>query len=111
VTTLRRGIWALPFVALILVLMGLRIPLIETRGFNPDELEHMHFTWRISRGEVPYRDYFEHHTPALHYALQPIFAGLDVARSSHDAVRVLFRGRSVMWASAFLSHRGKLAGL
>ncbi len=60
-------------VALLVALpLLLRLALVERRGFNPDELEHLHFAWNVSTGKVPYRDYFDHHTPALHYALAPL---------------------------------------
>jgi hypothetical protein len=47
--------------------------------FGNDEFEHLHFAWSVSRGQVPYRDYFDHHTPALQYALAPMFARFRVA--------------------------------
>ncbi len=31
--------------------------------FDADELQHAHIAWLIARGEVPYRDFWEHHGP------------------------------------------------
>ncbi len=45
----------------------------QTRGIDPDELEHLHASYMVWTGAVPYRDFFEHHTPALYYAAQPLF--------------------------------------
>jgi hypothetical protein len=78
----------------------LRLALVERRGFNPDELEHLHFAWNVSTGKVPYRDYFDHHTPALHYALAPLLRRYGVERSGDEAVASLFAARRVMWPAA-----------
>jgi len=40
-----------------------------------DEAEHLHAAWNISRGELPYRDFFEHHPPLLWYLAVPIVKG------------------------------------
>jgi hypothetical protein len=85
---------------LVAVPFFLRLPLIERRGFNPDELEHLHFAWNVSKGKLPYRDYFDHHTPALHYALAPIFRFHDVEISGDAAVGALFTARRLMWPAA-----------
>lgn len=37
-----------------------------------DEFEHLHASWLVSIGEVPYRDFFEHHNPLLWYLSAPI---------------------------------------
>ena len=88
-------------VALLVALpLLLRLPLVERRGFNPDELEHLHFAWNFSTGKVPYRDYFDHHTPALHYTLAPLLRRYDVERSGDEAVASLFAARRLMWPAA-----------
>ncbi len=46
--------------------------LLRSRGFDCDELEHLHAACAVSWGQVPYRDFFEHHGPALYYLLQPV---------------------------------------
>jgi hypothetical protein len=46
----------------------------RTRFFSVDEYQFGHATWLVSQGQVPYRDFFEHHFPAsyvLHAALLP----------------------------------------
>lgn len=37
-----------------------------------DNFEHIHTSWLISTGEVPYRDFFQHHNPLLWYLFAPI---------------------------------------
>jgi len=98
----------------------LRLPLVRTRGFNPDELEHLHFGWCVSRGMLPYVDYFEHHTPWLHYGLAPLLARYDTDIDEDEAQEALFAARRAMlpWAAATLllaallarRHAGAAAG-
>ena len=37
-----------------------------------DHSEHMHAAWLIWQGQVPYRDFFEHHNPLLWFILAPL---------------------------------------
>ena len=37
-----------------------------------DETEHLHMSWLVSIGQIPYRDFFEHHNPLLWYTFAPI---------------------------------------
>ncbi len=37
-----------------------------------DEFEHLHASWLVSIGKVPYRDFFEHHNPLLWYLSAPL---------------------------------------
>jgi hypothetical protein len=90
-------------VALVAVPFLLRLPLLERRGFGPDEFEHLHFAWSVARGQVPYRDYFDHHTPGLHFALSPLFAFYRVETSSAEAVAAVFAARRVTWVFAGLA--------
>ena len=39
-----------------------------------DHVEHLHAAWLIWKGEVPYRDFFEHHNPLFWYMIAPIVA-------------------------------------
>ena len=58
---------------IIAITFGLRYWLLQSRTFDPDEFEHMHSAWLISQGFLPYIDYFEHHTPAMHFLLAQFF--------------------------------------
>lgn len=73
------------------------------RGFGPDELEHSHFAWRMLQGEVPYRDYFEHHTPFFHVVLRTLFTLRDVTHSGDEAIAALFDARRLAWAFGTLA--------
>lgn len=37
-----------------------------------DEFEHLHASWLVSEGFIPYKDFFEHHHPLLWYLSAPI---------------------------------------
>lgn len=37
-----------------------------------DQAEHLYASFRVSLGEVPYRDFFEHHNPLLWYIMAPL---------------------------------------
>jgi len=42
-----------------------------TETGNGDNVEHVHATWLIATGNVPYRDFFQHHHPLLWYMFAP----------------------------------------
>ncbi|MBU0761569.1 MAG: hypothetical protein KKD39_00955, partial [Candidatus Altiarchaeota archaeon] len=51
---------------------------IHTSMFVPaagyfDDVENLHASWLVYRGYIPYRDFFEHHTPLTWYVLSPLF--------------------------------------
>ena len=83
---------ALHLVLLLLIALTVivRIPIIHNKNFNSDEFEHLHATRSISHGEVIYRDFFEHHTPFIHFLLAPLFFVFG------DSISVLFVSRWIM---------------
>jgi hypothetical protein len=95
-------------VAIAVVLIG-RLPALGVRFFDPDELEHAHAAWSVFRGLVPYRDFFEHHTPWSYYALSPFFRWFAVDQSFETARRFLIFARALSVGltalSAFLIFR------
>jgi hypothetical protein len=83
---------AVPFV--------LRLSLLKTRGFNPDELEHLHWSWCVAKGLLPNRDYFDHHTPWLHVFLARFLPFYEVERLPDEAFAFIFFARRWMWVFA-----------
>ena len=73
--------------ALASVFLALTLALSIFRFLDADELEHVHSTWHVLNGAVPYVDFFQHHHPLLWYVLAPALA---VAGES-AATLVLFR--------------------
>jgi hypothetical protein len=72
-----------------------RLRVIPVRYFDPDELEHSHAAWSVFKGLLPYKDFFEHHTPWYYYALSPFFRWFSVDQSFDNARRFLLFGRGV----------------
>lgn len=93
---------ALPIVvvAIVGIPFALRLELLEVRGFNPDEFQHLHHAWRISLGDLPSRDFFDHHLPALHFLLAPLLRGYQVAWSGSEAIAAILQARRLMWVCA-----------
>ncbi len=52
--------------AIVLVVGAAMLVEVPWRGIDPDELEHVHAACAVAWGQLPYRDFFEHHTPALY---------------------------------------------
>jgi hypothetical protein len=80
-----------------------RIPVIPHRIFDPDEFQHSHAAWCVFKGMVPYKDFFEHHTPWYYYVLRPFFHGFDVDSSFESARRFLIFGRGLSLVLTILS--------
>ena len=93
-----------PFVVLAtLAFFVARIFLIPRRVFDPDEFEHSHAAWSVFRGLLPYRDFFEHHTPWYYFGLSPFFHLFAVDQSFESARRFLLFGRVLSVVLAALS--------
>jgi len=80
-----------------------RLWFVTHRALDLDEFEHAHAAWSVSRGLLPYRDFFEHHPPALYLLSAPIFADPAVATSVPAAVRALTLARAAIWVITVLS--------
>jgi 4-amino-4-deoxy-L-arabinose transferase-like glycosyltransferase len=85
------------------VVLAMRLGLQEQREFDPDEFQHLHCSWCISHGMLPYRDYFEHHVPGFHYLLAPLclLPGIDTDPSA--AVGAVLWARRLMWLFTVLA--------
>ena len=45
---------------------------MATETGNGDNVEHLHATWLVAYGAVPYKDFFQHHNPLMWYIFAPI---------------------------------------
>lgn len=88
------GATAVPFLA--------RWPLLHTRTFDPDEFQHLHATWAVHQGLVPFRDFFEHHMPGMQLLLAPLMNLYDIAGNPDDAIGFAFAARIAMMLCAGL---------
>jgi len=78
----------------ILATIIIRIPILYNRYFDPDEFEHLHAASSIFHGMVIYRDFFEHHTPFIHFLLAPLYLFFG------DSITLIFVAR---WMMLFLT--------
>ena len=96
-STTRRGLLLAMGVVCVLLTAGVRWSLSAHREFDPDEFQHLHSAWCIAQGQVPYRDFYEHHMPLLPMLLaatSPVgTAGMD----PHALRRALGAARVQMW--------------
>jgi len=83
--------------ALAAALVLVRLWFVAHRAIDLDEFEHAHAAWSVSLGEVPYVDFFEHHTPALYLLFAPLFARMPVSTDARAAVDSLLICRAAMW--------------
>lgn len=76
---LRRFLWL--SIALVLsVDMTLLVASVLSAPFGHDEFQHSHIAWNVLNGQVPYRDFFEHHG-----ILFPAITGLALRIAGGDA--------------------------
>lgn len=77
-----------------------RLWFLTFRYFDLDELEHTHAAWLVSRGLLPYRDFFEHHTPGVYYLIAPFLPAFRVETDADQAIAFLLFARFLMWLIA-----------
>ena len=49
-----------------------------------DEVENLYDAFLVSRGLIPYRDYFTNHLPGVHFLFSPVFLVLDPFFSNYQ---------------------------
>jgi hypothetical protein len=95
--------------SVLVVLALLTVSLSVNRVFWDDEIEHIHAAWYVQNGQVPYRDFFEHHHPLFWFMLAPVLAfcgeGLSVLAISRFLILLMAMG--IAWLTWRIS---RLAG-
>lgn len=66
-------IYFLAFCIALFVFLYFRLSSGLMRGANPDEYSHYHFTYLITKGLIPYKDFFMLYSPVFHLVLSFIF--------------------------------------
>jgi hypothetical protein len=89
-----------------LALLAYQGSLLRTRTFDPDEFQHAHSAFLIAQEQLPYRDYFEHHPPLLHFLMAPVIASLQPETGGAQAFGTLFVLRVVSWVAALFGLLG-----
>lgn len=54
-----------------------------------DETEHLHSAWLMSQGALPFRDFWQHHSPMLWIALSPVLGAMSPGAHVCDFARGL----------------------
>lgn len=67
-------------------------------NFFMDTLEHIHASWLVSEGKIPYRDFFEHHNPLLWYLFAPF-------------TKLFYRDVNIIYIARFIAISGYLLTL
>jgi hypothetical protein len=70
--------------------VALTLALSVFRFLDGDEVEHLHSTWYVLNGALPYVDFFEHHHSLLWYCLAPLLALTGQSASAIIAFRLVF---------------------
>jgi hypothetical protein len=65
----------------------LRVGFAANGPVDADESQHLHAAWLVGEGRVPYRDFWEHHSPLMYYSVAPL------TRAFTDSPHVYFAAR------------------
>src|SRR4051794_17888837 len=57
---------------LVLLWLGLRSFSVFNHLWDSDEPQHLHVVWEWTQGVLPYRDFFDNHTPLFHVLFAPV---------------------------------------
>lgn len=81
-------IWGL--VSYLLFSVGLLYWVVIYSGSGDgDTLEHVHSSWLVYHGQIPYKDFFQHHNPLLWYIGAPLVGVYEYSLRAVDAVNIL----------------------
>ena len=89
--------WYFSFIAFIFVAISFRRA-YWVQGFLLDTYEHIHASWLVSEGLIPYRDFHEHHNPLLWYLFAPI-------------TQLFYRNVYIIYVARFIAVLGYLGTL
>ena len=90
----------------------LRVGVLLNRRIDPDESQHLHVAWLITQGQVPYRDFWEHHLPFFHYAMAPLMLWFPEGPAVYFAARgvMVLLAAVAMWLTWRLARRLSVDG-
>lgn len=81
-----RGKFLIVTIFLLLFFLGY---FVFNRTIHLDEFEHLHTSWKISQGQTPYVDFFQHHHPLLWYLNLPLILIFEDSISTIYAMKCL----------------------
>ena len=95
---MRNGVRSAIVVAVLAALLRL-LPLFWLHPLNRDEIEYFRATDWVRQGLVPFRDFWEHHTPLQWLAFAPATALTDSPGA--DAITVMRVAQIPLWMATF----------
>ena len=72
------------------VFVAITLGLSVFRFLDADEIEHVHSTWYVLNGALPYVDFFQHHHSLLWYCLAPLLILTGQSAGAVIAFRMVF---------------------
>ena len=63
--------------------------MIFARNPDHDEIEHIHASWQMASGLLPFTDFFQHHSPMLWILLSPLFKLTLIENHPVDSFRII----------------------
>jgi 4-amino-4-deoxy-L-arabinose transferase-like glycosyltransferase len=84
------------FAILIALVIVLIISISLNKRFDHDEFEHIHSSWYILKGAVPYSDFYQHHHPLLWIVMAPLIALLGESAQTAVHLRFMMLAQLVM---------------
>lgn len=64
-------------------------------AFDSDEFQHLEMAWLIATHAVPYKDFFEHHTPLYQFLISPLLSSQAIMTNGDAAIRLVLELRVV----------------
>lgn len=91
--------------------MGLLCWVVAYSGSGDgDTLEHVHSSWLVYHGKMPYKDFFQHHNPLLWYLGAPLVGMFEYSLRAVDAVNILtVATAAIMLWYIYLIHKNFLS--
>ena len=59
------------FLGLVSIYVNVMV-LVHVPTVNGDNVEHIHTSFLVALGQVPYRDFFQHHNPLMWFIFAPV---------------------------------------
>ena len=63
--------------------------IIYSGSGDGDTLEHVHSSWMVYHGKIPYKDFFQHHNPLMWYLAAPFVGMFEYTLRAVDAANAL----------------------
>ena len=63
--------------------------IIYSGSTDGDTIEHIHTSWLVYHGKIPYKDFFQHHHPLIWYIAAPLVGFFEYSMLAVDSVNML----------------------